>query len=182
MKRAVLSVLMTALLCACSSSEKLEKDFEEWRGALDGKVSITARLTVSQDELVSGYELQYTETDEGCSVELLSPESIRGVTASKKGDDTQLEYDGLILSLGDFGGVSPVNAMPMLMETLRKGYVELCYTEEYDSEELLCVQFAPENGMTVRLWLSEGGTPQCAELEAEDIAGIKIAITDWNKS
>lgn len=180
MKRVIVSALMIILLCACAGQENAEENFNEWREQISG-VDVSATVTVTQEKLAAQYELGCAYSPEECSVEILSPESLRGVTASQKGEDTQLEYDGLILSLGEIDGVSPVNALQKLVDTIRLGYVELCYTEPSGDAQLLVVQFAPEGDTTVRLWLSEDMVPISADFESDGIAGIKLSINEWNK-
>lgn len=179
MKRAILPALMIALLCACSSAEKQEEEFDAWRQTLNA-ASAMALVTISQDGLAAEYELKCDWTPEESRVEVLAPEVIAGVTASRSGADTRLEYDGLILSLGQLGEISPVSALPALMDTIRTGYVELCYTEHAEDGDLLAVEFSPENGLIVRLWLDEDMVPVCADFSADGIAEIKITVSDWS--
>ena len=179
MKRTALPVVAILLLCACSSSEKLEADFDSWRAGVEN-VSVAAVVTVSQDELASEYKLQCTYTPEKTVVEILTPEELKGITATRTDSDTQLEFDDLILSLGEVNGLSPVNALPRLVDTIRNGYLSVCYTEKYDNITLLAAEFAPEDEVSIRVWLNEDKVPIRADFVSDTYAGIKIEITDWN--
>ncbi len=64
-------------------------------------------VTLSQGDLAASYELQCSYTPEACSVEILSPELIRASTASRRDGQTRLEFDGLILDLGEQDGSAP---------------------------------------------------------------------------
>jgi len=179
MKRAILPALMIALLCACSSPEELEENFNHWRHEVEN-VSLRAQVTISHDEHVGEYELGCDYSPEETVIEILAPENLKGIKATKRGEDTQLEYDDLIVSLGEVDGITPATAVPMLLDTIREGYVDMCYTEKANDDELLAVQFSPENGVTIHLWLTNDNVPLSAEFESDSQAGIKIAITDWN--
>jgi len=179
MKKTVLPVFAILLLCACSSSEKLEENFESWRTGLE-KVSATAVVTISVGEQASEYELKCDYNPEKTVVEIISPENLKGVAATRGEKDTQLEFDGLILELGEINGISPVNTLPHLIDTLRKGYVSGCSTEKYGDDVLLSVEFSPQAGVGVRVWLNEDNIPVRADFVSDTYAGIKIEITDWN--
>ena len=179
MKRAILPILMMALLCACGSTGGQKEKFESWRQELDS-VSVTALVTISQEQQTASYELRCDWTPESSRVEVLSPETIAGVTASRTGGDTRLEYDGLILGLGELGDISPVSALPELLDAIHGGYAELCYEETMGDEKGMGVQFSPDNGVTVRLWLDKQMRPVHADFSQDGSADITVSVTDWS--
>jgi len=175
-----LLALMMTLLAGCASPEETKDEFNAWRQTIEN-VDCTALVTLSQGKLAAAYELKCSYTPETCTVEILAPERIRGVTASRGGGQTRLEYDGLILDLGEQDSVSPISALPALIELLRTGYVDRVAEEPDGKTALLAVQFAPVENTVVRLWLKNDHTPVRADFVGTDgLAGIKIEITDWN--
>ena len=178
MKRGILFILMIGLLCACAPSEKQKEEFCQWRQTLN-TVSVTAEVSICQKEQAGTYTLQCAWTPEESYVEVLSPEAIAGVAASRTSKNTQLEYDGLMLSLGDLSGITPVNAIPELLDRICSGYIELCYTEDADGS-ITAVQFAEEQGITLRLWLDSNMCPIRADFTQDKNAEITISITKWN--
>ena len=179
MKRGILFILMIGLLCACAPSEKQEEEFCHWRQTLNA-VSVTAEVSICQNKQAGTYTLQCDWTPEESHVEVLSPEAIAGVTASRTNENTQLEYDGLLLSLGELSGITPVSAVPELLDRICSGYIELCYTEAADRGSITAVQFVEEQGITLRLWMDSNMCPIRADFTQDKNAEIAISITEWN--
>ena len=176
MRRAVLSVLTIILLCSCAGeSDDCEKRFSEWRGGVQN-VSCTAQLTMSHGDMAADFELQCTYTPEECSVEILEPELIAGVRASRGPAGESIEFDGLILGIGDTDTLSPMSALPQLCDAIRLGHVLRCWEEE---DGLTAVHLSEEDGVTLHLWLDENMTPVRADFEYGGEAVIKLAISDW---
>ncbi|MFI3254797.1 MAG: hypothetical protein R3Y63_10740 [Eubacteriales bacterium] len=63
-----------------------------------------------------------------CQLSLTAPEEIAGIVATQEGlgGDSKLMWDGMILETGDLDddGLSPMTAIPLLLETLSSGYLE----------------------------------------------------------
>ena len=67
----------------------------------------------------------------------------------------------------------------MLADTIRNGYIDQCYKEKQNGEELIALQFAPDDDIVLHLWLNSQMVPIVAEFEQNGMAVIKINITDW---
>lgn len=180
MKRVIIPALMLSLLCACGGhSEGTDTEFQNWANTVQS-VGCAATVTMTQNEETAEFELNCEYTEDESSVNILAPESLTGISASRKDSETQLEYDGLILSLGELGGVTPASALPVLIDTIRSGHVQLCYTEYSDDVELLVAQIIAAEDLTAHVWLHrETMTPLRAEFESDGVVGIKLVITDW---
>ena len=110
-------------------------------------------------------------------VTILSPERISGISASVKLGRTALEYDGLILDTGDLDsyGLSPMSALPLLVEALRHGHADAFWTEEgMDAVELLFDDHARAN-----VWFDGEGLPCRAELISDDVVVVNCDIKNW---
>ncbi|MGE4354460.1 MAG: hypothetical protein AB7D36_10315 [Oscillospiraceae bacterium] len=180
MKRAILPALMIALLCACGSTGETETKFTQWREDISS-VELCAVVTTTQGDSAAEYELSCSYSPETCTVEIIAPESLAGVTASRSGDETELEYDGLILSLGAMDGITPINALPELLDAIINGHLELSYEEPDGDDTLIAAELTLGDTVTVRLWLEpEQMTPLRAAFESDGNGDIKAEITKWN--
>ena len=74
------------------------------------------------------------------------------------------------------GGLTPVGALPYLVDALRGGYAD-CFWREGDST---VVRLIPEDSMTVTVWLEEESmTPVYAELASGERVTVFCEIEDW---
>ena len=62
---------------------------------------------------------------------ITAPENIAGVTARILEGETALEYDGMQVETGplDDSGMSPVDAVPVLMDYVQEGFIAECGME-----------------------------------------------------
>ena len=67
----------------------------------------------------------------GVELTLTAPETVAGLTARLAGEESQLEFDGLSVETGplDGDGLTPVSAVPALLEAARSGYITACGLE-----------------------------------------------------
>jgi hypothetical protein len=87
------------------------------------------------------------------------PELIAGITARLHDGEGYLEYDGASLSTGSLtgDGMTPLDAVPFLMEQLDSGYMARCvYVQEGEEQQL---------------------TVTCRDPEAEEGAGSECTLT-----
>lgn len=97
-----------------------------------GKCSVTADY--GQRVYTFDMILFLKDTEDGLSttMTLTAPEEIQGITATYVGNTSQLLWADLILETGDLNdtGLSPVNALPILLENLKKGYIHSATVKE----------------------------------------------------
>lgn len=91
-----------------------------------------AAITADYGQRVYQYELAVAVDGEETTLTLSAPDTVAGITARVTGQDGQLEYDGLSVETGplDPEGLSPVSAVPALLEGARSGYIVSCALEE----------------------------------------------------
>ncbi len=94
--------------------------------------SITAEITADYGTRVYAYTLAYTGTAETGEMEILAPESIAGLTIQFAQGEIYLGYDGILLETGDItgDGLTPVEALAMLLDQWQTGYISTSYEEE----------------------------------------------------
>ena len=145
-----LGVLMISLcltLSACgggggvSRAEQLALDI---RGEFLEMAGCTAGLEVTADygQRVYTYGIDLNYQWEGdTTLTVTAPENIAGVTARIRAGETLLEYDGVQVETGplDESGMSPVDAVPALLEYAREGFIAECGMENWEEDEVLRV-------------------------------------------
>ena len=160
MRKTLFCVLMMLLLlsgCGAGGGGDRAQDLAlTIRGEYLALESWTANCTVTADygQRVYVYGITAAQTGEELVLTITSPETAAGVTARLSGEKGLLEYDGTILETGplDGDGLSPVSALPALMEAARKGYIDSCALDE--SLMILCrdPEKAPGEGTETSLW------------------------------
>ena len=134
-RKALSCVLMIALLLsgcqaggAGESPEEAALALREEYQALSGW-SASVDVSVCYSQAVYGFTLDARWQREGETVlTVTAPDLLAGITARIAKGETVLEYDGAGLSLGllDGDGLTPVSAVPALMEQIEKGYMAKC--------------------------------------------------------
>ena len=122
----------------------------------------TAKAEVSADygQRVYQYDLDVTASQEETVLVLTSPETVTGITARIAREAGWLEYDGLSVETGSLNdeGLTPVSAVPALLEAARSGYMVSCMLEE--EQGLLRVDCGnpeemPGQGVEMTLWFDQ---------------------------
>ena len=128
---------MTAfLLAGCgqsgvSEAEELALTIRGEHLAMD-RCAARAAITADYGQRVYQYELSVSVTEEETALTLTAPETVAGLTARMTGEENMLEFDGVSVETGplDGDGLTPVSALPALLETARSGYITACALEE----------------------------------------------------
>lgn len=173
----VFALCAVLLLTGCGSGlEQRWDEFSETVSEADG-LSFTAALRAEYEDKSVSFELRYEQSGEECAVTVLSPEELRGVKAVRKDGSGTLKYYGFVIDTGTLdGGLTPVGALPYLVDALRGGYAD-CFWREGDST---VVRLIPEDGMTVTVWLEEESmTLVYAELASGERVTVFCEIEDW---
>lgn len=137
MRKRLLCVLMTTLLlagCGGTGVSRAEELALMIRGEYLASDRCAARLSVTADygRRVYRYELTAAVNGEDITMTLTAPETVAGLTARLTEAENLLEFDGLSVETGplDESGLTPVSALPALLEAARAGYITTCALEE----------------------------------------------------
>ena len=159
-RRAIAALMISLLLLSACGHGAGEQTFEAFRDTLTGKfVTTTAQVRVQRGDTVT------------------APEQAAGVTAHLRDGASTLAFDDIILPAGDLNGagLTPLTALPYVVEAIRSGYVDLTWTEN----GLQVVQLITDDHTAVRLYL-DGTVPQCAELSVDDTLCLRCTMENWN--
>ncbi len=187
-RRVIAPVLMilALLLGGCGEEKALERDFQEarsrWQAAEN--LGFTAEICAELGEGVFNCSLRCTHGGGETVVEILSPEGIAGIKARLSEGETRLEYDGIILALGDpmVGESSPLAAMPLIISALLEGHVNYIWTETEDERSLAAAEVYVDENTSLSLWFQrENFALTHAELVSGGRAVVKCQITDFTE-
>lgn len=137
MRKRLICVLMTTLLLAgCgrrggNEGEELALTIRGEYLAMDG-CAARAAVTADYGQRVYRYEMAVAVSGGETLLTLSAPETVAGLTARVSGEENLLEFDGLSVETGplDGDGLTPVSAVPALLEAARSGYITACALEE----------------------------------------------------
>lgn len=172
-------LMMTLSLSACggggggSEAEELALTI---RGEYLAMTSCAAQAVVTADygQRVYRYELSAAVNGEEALFTLTAPETVAGLTARIEEDEGWLEYDGAILETGELapGGLTPMGAIPALLETARSGYLDTCVLEELgEVQALRVVSRDPEEKQGSGRRPPCGSTPPPTPCPGRDLPG-----------
>ena len=182
MKRALLSLLLAAclLLTGCGSRAD-EKRFAAFSEELSKKdtLSFLAELRAEYADRTVEFTLAYTRDAEGETIRVLKPERISGICAHLAPGSSTLEFESLILDAGplDPYGLTPMNALPKLVETLCTGHLDSHWTEDGAP---VC-HLVLDDHLSASVWFESGSMiPSYAELQSDDTVHVFCTIRDWS--
>ena len=157
-------LMMTLLLAGCNAGGSGEESPDDLAAQIRGEYlslsawTATVSVTADYGERVYDFVLDVSWEKEGETVlTVVEPELIAGITARLKEDGAYLEYDGASLSTGPLTGegMTPLEAVPFLMEQLTSGYMARCDHETWDERQVLRVDCRDPEG-------EEGTGSECA--------------------
>lgn len=137
MRKCLVCVLMTTLLLAgCgqgggNEAEELALTIRGEHLAMNG-CAARAAVTADYGQRVYRYEMAVSVTGQETFLTLSAPETVAGLTARMTGEENLLEFDGVSVETGplDDSGLTPVSAVPALLEAAKTGYITACALEE----------------------------------------------------
>lgn len=178
--RALIVLIPALLLSACGNkdAEKGALELSERLGAAEN-LSFTANLRAEYDDKSEEFTLEYAEDGDGCTVTVLSPEIIKGVSAHISKGETALEYESVTLDTGplDSYGLTPMSALPLMTDAIRNGYIDSAWT---DGENIAAV-YIPSDNVSVEMRIDKyTKTPVSAEIASDGHVRVFAEIKDWS--
>lgn len=186
MRKLLLCVPMITLLLAGCGGKTQGSEAEQLALLVRGEYlemtacSLDASITADYGQRVYQYELSAAVGEEETVLTLTAPEAVAGVTARLSGETGLLEYDGMSVETGtlDSEGLTPMSALPALLETAQSGYIAAYALEEQEGGgRLLRIDCGdPEEGLgtgtETTLWFD---SDTCALVRGEiSVDGFRV--------
>lgn len=179
MRRGYIAALMISvlLLSGCGAGSETA-EFEQFRQRMAAAAAeVTAEVTASEDDEVTVFTLMCAAVEDGYDVAVTEPELLAGVRAHLRTGENTLEFDGIVLPVGDLGGgLSPLTALPRVLRAAQEGHVDLLWRED----GALVAQLILDDTTTVRLYLDAAGVPVAAEISEGTETVVRCDILNWN--
>lgn len=183
--------MIILLLGGCTAGPAKISPAEEMALAIRGEYleasTWTAEVELTADYGQRVYQYTLTASDDGTQtlLTLTAPETVAGITARLEEEKGVLEYDGMIVETGplDDQGLTPVSALPVLMETVRSGYISTCNLEEEQLRVSYCdPEEEPGVGREVVLWF-DGQTHALlrGEINVDGVRVIESQFLNFTK-
>ena len=138
-------------------------------------------MTADWGESRAEYTLAVTYDGQETVQQLRSPDLLAGIRARSLRGQTSVEYDGAILGAGplDEEGLSPMSAVPVILDALASGYVELLWR---DGEDLAARLYVGERSVAT-VWLDgQSLALTAAEIACDGTTVISCRVTGWEIS
>lgn len=183
MKRFVLPVLL-ALIClflmGCGSAGARQSyDELSHRIRVGQQLSFTAAVRAEYSDRSYDFTLDYRRGADSATVTVVQPKLIAGISARVENGDTALEYEGIRLDVGELDdyGLTPMSALPVLVDALQNGHFDSWWEEDGKTVLLL----TEDDHLSATVWLeSSGMTPMRAELVSDGTVVVFCDIYDWS--
>lgn len=191
-KRLLFLPMMLLLLTGCGGGQENENGAEAQAVAIRGEYiamtsySLQAQVNADYGQRVYDFTLSVTWDGEETTVAIREPEMLAGVTARITGDEGTLEYEDLSLETGflDEDGLSPVSALPALIEAARSQYIDRCTLTD-GMLEVHCAdpEQKPGTGREVTLWFdSQTHALTAGEISQDGRRVIACEVTEFSKT
>ncbi len=150
----------------------------------------TVEITADYGQRVYEYTLEVDWKKHGETVlTVVEPEHIRGITARVQDGAAQLEFDGASLETGMLSaeGLSPMEAVPAILEYILSGYIAECDYEPVGETRQIwfCCrdpERAPGVGTEAVFWFDEATHALTrAEVLSDGYAVIQCIFTEFTK-
>lgn len=190
-KRLLFLPMMLLLLTGCGGQEN-ENGAEAQAVAIRGEYmamtsySLQAQVNADYGQRVYDFTLSVTWDGQETTVSIREPEMLAGVTARITGEDGILEYEDLSLETGflDDDGLSPVSALPTLMEAARSQYIDGCALTD-GMLEVHCAdpEEKPGTGQEITLWFdAQTHALTRGEISQDGRRVIACDVTEFTKT
>lgn len=176
-----LLLALALLLSGCGGDRAARARYEEVSRRLRKAevICAEAKLRCEYEDRSVEFRLRCKADDDAVELEVLEPELIAGIRASVESGGTRMEYEGMILDLGplDPYGLSPLGALPLLLDTLRSGHLD----SHWEEDGAPVWQLTRDDHTGVTVWMSPDFKPLRAEILSDDQVRVFLELTDWSE-
>lgn len=173
-----ISLVSVLLLCGCGSKAE-EKMFSEFSTRLSQRTDLgfVGKLRCEYDDRTVNFTLQYRQQDRGSKITVLQPAELEGLSVSLDENGSVLEYGELFIDTGDLDhfGLSPLSALPKLVEGLKNAHVDSVSTQG----DMMMFTLIPSDELKMDVYFDRDMKPVRAELISEGQVKVFCDIESW---
>lgn len=183
MRKALLfAPMLMLLLTACGGEEKDPTAMLQEQYAQLSAATMEADITCHYTDEVRAYTMLCAYTPQSSTVTVLAPEELTGISATVAEGKLQLSYDDISLDAGTYSAaaISPVAALPKLMEAAGRGYVKEQSRETVGERQCLrlCCDLDGQEGTVYTTWFDEAAMlPIRSEICVDGAVVFEVAWT-----
>lgn len=179
-QRLFAALLILSLLPAGCGAGGDAKRAEAFRAKLEAaSVVCEAEVTAVSERETGTFTLSCAESAQGAEIAVLKPELLRGVTAHTEAGSASLAFDGIVIPVPTApGDVSPLLGLPLLLEALRDGCLDLVWREG----DRLTAQYLLDDELAVRVYFAAEMCPADAEIISAGRRAVTLHITKWEQT
>lgn len=197
MRKRICALMMTLpLLAGCSGGEQVGNSADELALSIRTEYlamtacAATVDMTADYGQRVYEYTLTVSWQKGGETLlTVVAPENIAGITARIQDGSALLEYDGASLETGLLSaeGLSPMEAVPAILDYIFSGYIAECDFETVGESRQLwfCCrdsECSPGTGTEAAFWFdAESHALTRAEMLSDGYTVIQCIFTDFTK-
>lgn len=174
------SAVLLVFLCACSARDPYafgRRIQEDLAGART--LAMTAEITADYGDSVYDFRVRYGGDCAAGAMEILAPASVAGLQVRVDAAGVTLLYDGAALETGSlFGdGLTPVSAIPFLLNRWTNGYLTDAYFTGIDGADAVCLTWSDGSGTAALTWFeTETGLPIQSEITRDNYTVIRCVF------
>jgi outer membrane lipoprotein-sorting protein len=173
----VLALLLTA--CGGGQEEDPAQAIQRQYAAVTA-ATMEADITCHYEDEERTYTLLCAYTPESSTVTVLAPENLTGISATVSEGKLELSYEDISLDAGSYSAasISPVSALPKLMEAASSGYVTEYSEETVGEREALRLACDLEDETLYTTWFDrETLLPLQSEISVDGEVVFAVAWT-----
>ena len=183
MKRFSLLLVSICLLLGCTPKHTQMNNAIALRNSLTeaNGCSFNAEITADYGDILHSFSMKCTTDAQGdLHFEVLSPDTISGITGIVTESNGKLTFDDQVLlfeTIAD-GELTPVSAPWMFVRTLRSGYIRSCGADGNNLRIQLDDSYS-DNAIQLEVWLDEAQKPVRGEILWEGRRILSIDVTEF---
>ena len=166
--------------CSGESSDNVMGDIRsDFQNAEN--IQFSANILADYGERVFTYGVRFQSAADGGTITITDPASIAGTTVTIQNGGATLGFDGAQVFTGEImpDGLSPVDAVPMLVDMWREGLITETVRERYGDEDCIAALFRVSDDVNMRTWFSESAAlPLHAEVYFDGYTVLQFDFTN----
>ena len=171
-------LLAALLLVGCSADAEAAGLCTDMRTRLLSAQTLRmdAALTADLGDEMLCFSVRYEGSASGGTLTVTAPEAIAGLTAEADVDSGSLTCEGAVLAAGELteDGLSPAEALPLMLRQWKTGYIDECGIEKVGGRRTFMIESRVSEAVVHRAWFD---ADTLLPVRGELISGGRTVLT-----